>query len=131
MQLDLLNQPHQSPTVAATSRPFIGFHQRLFPLLLTKHAFNIDPPRDYQIESINHLASNDDTYLALVRKTADGKSLVPLTVALLRTGISITLVPTHGLGSDQVVKSNITELGVEAYYVNEHKQSSCVSVFCR
>jgi len=90
---------------------------------LIKDAFRIEHPREYQIEAINHLASNDDTYLVLVRKTADGKSLVPLTVALLRPGISITLVPLHGLGSDQVEKSNIPELGVEAYYVDEHKRS--------
>ena len=46
-----------------------------------KDAFQIDPPCDYQIEAINHLASNDDTYLVLICKTAGGKSLVPLTVA--------------------------------------------------
>ena len=86
--------------------------------MLIKDTFHINPPRDYQIEAINHLAFYDDTYLVLVRNTADGKLLVPLTVALLRTGISIIIVPLHGLGSKQVEKSNILELGVEAYYVN-------------
>ena len=45
--------------------------------MIIKDAFNIDPPHDYQIEAINHLASNDDTYLTLVRKTADGKITRP------------------------------------------------------
>ena len=96
-----------------------------------KAAYNIDPPRDYQLEAIHHLATNDDTYLVLVRRTADGKSLVPLTVGLLRTGIAIILVPLHGLGSDQVEKSNIPKMGVEAYYVDEHKRSDATALHKR
>jgi len=33
--------------------------------------FNIKVPRHFQIEAINHLTSNDDTYLVIVRATAE------------------------------------------------------------
>ena len=60
-----------------------------------KGAYNINLPRDYQLEAIHHLATKDDTYLVLIRRTTDGKLLVPLTVALLCTGIVMILAPLH------------------------------------
>ena len=84
---------------------------------------NIKVPRPFQIEAINHLTSNDDTYLIIVRATAEGKSLVPQATALLRKGVAIILVPLHGLGSDQVEKANNLDQGIEAYYVDEHKRA--------
>ena len=86
-----------------------------------QQVFGIDCPRDFQLEAINHCAGNNDTFLNVIRRTADGKSLIPLTVSLIRNGISIVLVPLHGLGSNQVKKANIPEYGVEAHYVDEHK----------
>ena len=85
--------------------------------------YNIHTPRNFQIEAINHLAANDNAFLVLIRRTSDGKSIVPLTVALLRNGVAIILVPLHGLGSDQVEKANLPSSGVEAYYVSEHKNA--------
>jgi hypothetical protein len=35
-------------------------------------------PRPFQLEAIHHLAFHDDSQLVLIRRTADGKSLVPL-----------------------------------------------------
>ena len=84
--------------------------------------YRIHTPRDFQIEAINHLITNDDTYLILIRRTADGKSLVPLTVATIRRGIAIILVPLIGLGSDQVEKAIVVDHNVEAYHADEHKQ---------
>jgi len=54
-------------------------------------------------------------------RTADGKSLIPQTVASLRGGVAIVLVPLIGLGSDQVEKSTVVEHNVEAYHADEHK----------
>ena len=59
----------------------------------------------------------------MVRATADGKSLVPQTAALLRKGVAIIMVPLHGLGSNQVEKANIPEQGIEAYHIDEHKRA--------
>eukprot|EP00956_Cyclotella_meneghiniana_P031331 scaffold81936_cov56-Cyclotella_meneghiniana.AAC.2 len=86
-----------------------------------REVYGFDNPRQFQIEAINHLAFTDDSSLVLIRRTADGKSLVPLTVTILRGGITLILVPLHGLGSDQVDKAASSEHGIEAYYVDEHK----------
>ena len=94
-------------------------------LLITaalKDIYNIDQPRDFQIEAIHHLAFNDDTALHLIRKTADGKSLVPLGVAALRCAITLVLVPLVGLGSDQVGKAINVDHNLEAYHIDEHKR---------
>ena len=56
-----------------------------------------------------------------MRKTADSKSLVPLTLAAIFRGVTIVLVPLVGLGSDQVDKANVTHHNVFAYHVDEHK----------
>ena len=69
-----------------------------------QEVFKIATPRDYQIEAIHHCIYNDNATLYIIRKTAEGKSLIPLTVALLK-GVAICLVPLIGLGSDQVRKA--------------------------
>ena len=97
-----------------------SFPKRILRMTI-KGAYNIDPPCDYQLETIHHLATNDDTYLVLIRQTADGKLLVLLTVTLLRTGIVTIIVPLHGLGSNQVEKTNIPD------YVEEHKRSDATT----
>jgi superfamily II DNA helicase RecQ len=83
--------------------------------------FGIHKPRDFQIEAVHYLTFHDNPSLVLLRRTADGKSLVPLTTSIIRCGITLVLVPLHGLGSDQVVKATVLDHGVEAYYIDEHK----------
>jgi superfamily II DNA helicase RecQ len=39
--------------------------------------------------------------MVLLRAAAGGKSLVPLTTLIIRTGVTLVLVPLHRLGSDQ------------------------------
>jgi hypothetical protein len=48
--------------------------------------YHIDEPRDFQIQAIHYLAFHDNPSLVLLRRTADGKSLVPLTTSILRCG---------------------------------------------
>ena len=67
--------------------------------------YSITTPRDFQIEAINHCAFDDNAVLYISAKPADGKSLCPLTIAAMRRGVSIILVPLIGLGSDQVAKA--------------------------
>ena len=60
----------------------------------------------------------------IAAKTGYGKSLVPLTVASIRKGVSVTLVPLIGLGTDQVAKAMSVDKGMEAYHVDEHRTDS-------
>ncbi len=76
----------------------------------------ITTPYPYQIETIYHGIRENDTTMYLVRKTSDGKSLVPQT----SRGISVTLVPLIGLGCHQADKSSVAEHNVEAYHVDEY-----------
>ena len=84
--------------------------------------FGILTPRNFQIEAINHCVFDDDAVLFIVQPTANGKSLVPLTIATIRRGVTIVLVPLIGLGSDQVEKATVLDHNVEAYHIDEHKQ---------
>ena len=92
---------------------------------------HIENPRKFQLEAINHLTFSDDASLILIRRTADGKSLVPLVTSVIKGGVSLVLVPLHGLGSDQVDKATVEELGVEAYYVDEHRFSNAKALMKR
>ena len=83
--------------------------------------WDIDSPRDFQVVAINQGNFNDDTVMYLISKTGSGKSAVPLTIASLRHGITIILVPLLGLGSDQVKKASRVEKGIHSYHVNEHR----------
>ena len=49
----------------------------------------ISTPHDYQLVGINHGITEDDTILYIVRRTADGKSLVPQTIAFFRCGVAV------------------------------------------
>ena len=68
--------------------------------------YRIHTPRDFQIEAINHLITNDDTYLILIRRTADGKSLVPLTVATIRCDTSSSAAHDIILGRTHIRSSS-------------------------
>ena len=85
-----------------------------------KEVYGFVNPRPFQIEAVHHVAFVESS-LVLIRRTADSKSLVPLTVSILRGRVTLILVPLHGLGSDQVDKATVPEHGVEVYYVDKHK----------
>ena len=83
--------------------------------------WDIDSPHDFQVVAINQGNFNDDTVMYLISKTGSGKSAVPLTIATLRHGITIVLVPLLGLGSDQVKKASRVDKCIHAYHVDEHR----------
>ena len=93
--------------------------------------FNISTPRPFQFEAINHCTFNDDTFLSICRGTADGKSLVPKTLTILRRGIALIMVPLVGLGTDQVEKAYLEDHGIESYHVDEHKRHDGVMLMRR
>ena len=55
----------------------------------------------------------------LVRKTGKGKSLVLQGMVLMLKGVTISLVPLLGLGSDQQEKCSKSSGAVEAYNLDE------------
>ncbi len=61
-------------------------------------------PRPYQIEAIFHLVFRNTDMMYLIRKTGEGKSLVMQGMALMLKGITVSVVPLLGLGSDQADK---------------------------
>ncbi|KAL7472437.1 hypothetical protein ACHAXS_012774 [Conticribra weissflogii] len=83
-----------------------------------ERCWGIGTPYDYQIETICEIAIRKKN-IFLIRKTGEGKSIVPWTVAALRKCITIILVPLIGLGSDQVSKASRLELGIEAYHLDK------------
>jgi hypothetical protein len=75
--------------------------------------FHIDTPRDWQIEAIHHVLFRRAPLTIVSRRTADGKSLVPLCVGAVKRGVVVVLVPLLGLGSDQVEKSIVADHKIE------------------
>ena len=57
----------------------------------------------------------------VIRCTADGKSLIPHIIGVLRWAVYIYLVPLIGLGSDQVEGATFIDHNLEPYHVDEHK----------
>jgi superfamily II DNA helicase RecQ len=46
--------------------------------------------------------------------------MIPLTVGSLQGGVTLTMVPLIGLGSDQVTKSSNEINNIESYHLDEH-----------
>ena len=88
--------------------------------------WEIDRPREFQIQAIYLMVYCQKQVLYLIRKTGEGKSIVFLMIATLLRGITIVLVPLIGLGSDQVSKTiNLTHC-IESYHVDENKEQSFI-----
>ena len=83
--------------------------------------WGIDYPHKFQIDAIHPAAFHRNEMLYIIAKTGLGKSVIPLTVGTLLTGVVITLVPLIGLGSNQATKSCSVVSCVGAYHVDEHR----------
>ena len=86
----------------------------------TTYDWNVPHPHKCQVQSINGEIFYDDSVIYIAAKTGYGKSLIPLTIASIRKGISISMVSLLGLESDQVSKAMYIKHGAEAYHMNEH-----------
>jgi hypothetical protein len=80
-------------------------------------------PRSYQIDAIFHLVYKKTDMMYLIRKTGDGKSLVMQGMASMLKGITITMVPLLGLGSDQETKCTVEDSAVKAYHLDEYRNN--------
>jgi superfamily II DNA helicase RecQ len=86
--------------------------------------FSIDNTREFQVTATHYLSYHNNAFLSMIRRTADGKSLVPLCTAVLRRKVTLIMVPLHGLGSDQVDKSTLREHNINAYYIDQHTREN-------
>lgn len=86
--------------------------------------FNIAQPRDFQYVATAHLLINRDTLLAIIRKTADGKTLIPQLVSAIKRGVCIYLEPLVGLASDQVDRLCVPHHQIESFHVDEHRETA-------
>lgn len=79
----------------------------------------LETPRKYQIDAIYQLAIRKVEMLYLIRKTGDGKSLVLLGLATILRGVTISMVPLVGLGSDQDSNSDSQEGDVLSFHIDD------------
>jgi bloom syndrome protein len=86
--------------------------------------FSINKTREFQVTATYYLSYYNSAFLSMIRRTADGKSLVPLCTAVLRRKVTLIMVPLHGLGSDQVDKSTLQEHNINAYYIDQHTREN-------
>ena len=122
---------HNQPTFDEKNGSYLpptGDHLNPTPPIVEKvirnmlhHVWGIDLPREYQIYAIFFLVFLKLGMMYLIRKTGEGKSLVLLGMATALRGITITMVPLLGLGSDQVSKSKRLQRRVESYHVDEFR----------
>jgi hypothetical protein len=78
-------------------------------------------PHESQLRAIHNIAFKRDQLVYLIAKKGSGKSAIPLTFVSLQTGITLTLVPLVGLGSDQVSNGANRDNLNEAYHLDEHR----------
>ncbi len=97
-------------------------------LLLT---WGCSTPRPYQIEAIFHLVYTKLDMMYLIRKTGEGKSLVLQAMASILKGVTISMVPLLGLGSDQAEKTTEASTFVESYHLDEFRNNNAIELRAR
>ena len=112
-----LDEPNNDVTLDNGSIPIA--HRRVILSALT--SMNIRFPRKFQVNAIHQAAFDSASVTVVVAKTGSGKTAVPLTVGLLRRGVSIVLVPLIGLGATMVDSVADFDRGIEAYHLEEYK----------
>jgi superfamily II DNA helicase RecQ len=75
----------------------------------------------FQICVIHLIVFHCNRLVYLIAKTGSGKLAVPLTIGLMPNGITLTMVPLVGLGSNQVSKSMNEANCIKAYHLDKHR----------
>ncbi len=86
-----------------------------------KDDWGINFPCKFQVHVINNIPLHCDRLVYIIAKMGLGKSAIPLTVSSLQTGITLTMVPFIGLGSNQVNLAQKGDNFIKAYHLNEHQ----------
>lgn len=115
---DNIKYPHTLPADFPLDSP-------LDPMDVTEYCLNEflpsgTTPHHFQVEATKDITF-DGKNIFLIRKTGEGKSVVPMASAAMLRGFTIILVPLIGLGSDQVSKNFLRRKRVEAYHLDEFK----------
>ena len=126
---DLLTQPPEvylPPNIQDDNSPIhndyiMGDDERQIVIDAMDANWGISRPHPFQVKAIHHGLFNASSSQYIIAKTGYGKSVIPATIASLRRGVALYMVPLLGLGSDLVNKSERPERGIEAYHVDEHK----------
>ena len=100
-------------------KPPPGIEQRIRTTL--REGFGISQPRSYQVDAVFRLAYCKPSFMYLIHKTGEGKSLVMLAMALQLRQVTVVMGPLHGLAADQVIKSKQLDKGVEAWHADEFR----------
>ncbi|KAL3765558.1 hypothetical protein ACHAWU_003099 [Discostella pseudostelligera] len=122
----LLTQP---PTLFNTERPICDPARTAFYNNSRVCSFcNMQRINDYVgLRRTSAISEIDMMYL--IRKTGEGKSLVMQGMASMYKGVTVTMVPLLGLGSDQDDKCSDTEaLGVESYHLDEYRNNNALQL---
>ena len=107
------------PTV--TTIEYIPSIKKNIITFVSSQFYGIHTPCDWQIEAIHYALFVKYSLLVANRKTADGKSIPPLTVDTVKCRVMAILVPLVGLDSDQVEKSVVSDHNIEAYHADEYE----------
>jgi superfamily II DNA helicase RecQ len=83
--------------------------------------WGIHSTHEFQLRAIHHIAFQCDQLLHIIAKTGSGKSAILLTIESLQTGVTLSMVPLVGLGSDQVNKSANNDNLIEAYHLDKNR----------
>ena len=86
-----------------------------------KDDWGVQYPHKFQIRVIHHIAFQRDQILYLVAKTGSGKSAIPLRIGSLQTGVTLSMVPLVGLGSNQVNNSRNSTNLIKAYHLDKNR----------
>ncbi len=88
-----------------------------------KDDWGINFPHKFQVRAINNIAFHCGRLVYIIAKMGSGKSAITLTVGSLQTGITLTMVPLAGLGSDQVNSAQNGDNFIEAYHLDEYRRA--------
>jgi superfamily II DNA helicase RecQ len=83
--------------------------------------WRIHSTHEFQLRVIHHITFQCNQLLHIIAKTGLGKSAIPQTIGSLQTGVTLSMVPLIGLGSDQVNKSQNNDNLIEAYHLDKHR----------
>jgi superfamily II DNA helicase RecQ len=76
---------------------------------------------NFQIRAIHDIMFHCDQIVYLIAKMGSRKLAVLLTVGSLQTGVTVTMVPLVGLGSNQVKNGSNEDNLIKAYHLDEHR----------
>ncbi len=121
-------------------------HEQWICMAMMLSVWGIFRPHEFHVRAIHDIVFVNNKIFYIIAKTGSGKSAIPLTVGCMLSGVTLSMVPLVGLGSDQVSKSLNEDHFVESYHLDEMRgpcgralqqrleslhnaEADCVSIF--